>query len=161
VPLDCASQQLQTQQVLQCLTAGNLQQLLGLLCKHSSSMPAAEQLVQLWVCQGGQQLPQAAAMILLEAYGKHRSDLQPGAAAVLLGAVGKTLLPAVTANENSPQQQDAATACSSSTKLIAQVYGCLAYPSGTNDSAAAAAASAWVDELSSPAAAATLFSCWY
>jgi hypothetical protein len=157
----CASQQLPAQQVLQCLTADNLQQLLGLLCKHSSSMPAAEQLVQMWMCQGGQQLPQAAAMALLEAYGKHRSNLQPGAAAVLLGAVSKAALPAASADSNGQQQQGAAAVCSASTRLIAQVCACLAYPSGTSDGSAAAAATAWVDELSSPAAAAALFSCWY
>jgi hypothetical protein len=43
----CDNHQLQTQDVLQSLTADNLQQLLPLLCKASSSLPAAEQLVQL------------------------------------------------------------------------------------------------------------------
>jgi hypothetical protein len=104
-------------------------------------------------------------MVLLEAYGKHRSDLQPGAAAVLLGAVSQPQQSSAGANTNDQQQQDAVAACSSSSQLIAVLCSSLAYlsapPAGFDQPAAAAAATAWVDELSSPAAAAALFSCWY
>jgi hypothetical protein len=107
-------------------------------------------------------------MTLLEANGKHRSDLQPGAAAVLLGAVNHLQLPTGIANSNGQQQQqqqDAAAACSSSSQLISVLCSSLAYPSASptapdQPAAAAAAATAWVDELSSPAAATALFSCW-
>jgi hypothetical protein len=168
-----ASQQLQTQEVLQCLTGDSLQQLLGLLCRDSNSMPAAEQLVRFWMCTGGRQLPQAAAIALLDAYGKHRSALQPGSAAVLLGAVSFPQLAPATVNSNSQQQQQqaaakgSADACRSSTELIAQICAGLSYPATTPGGPAAAAAAgavedtAWVDDLSSPAAAAALFSCWF
>jgi hypothetical protein len=174
VLLGAASQQLQMQEVLQCLTGDSLQHLLGLLCKDCSSMPAAEQLVRFWMCEGGLQLPQAAALALLDAYRKHRSDLQPGSAAVLLEAVSLPQLTTATVNGNSQQQQQqqaieaqSAAACRSSTELIAQICACLSYPATTPSGLAAAAAAgaaadtAWVDKLSSPAAAAALFSCWF
>uniref|UniRef100_A0A383WIR3 Uncharacterized protein n=1 Tax=Tetradesmus obliquus TaxID=3088 RepID=A0A383WIR3_TETOB len=92
----------------------------------------------------------------------HRSDLQPAAAAVLLGAVSQPQLSVATVtsngNQQQQQQQPAASACSHGTKLIAQVCNSLAYPAAAADSAAA---TSWVDELSSPAAAAALFTCWY
>jgi hypothetical protein len=175
----CSGGGITVNELLQQLSASDLQQLLSVSCRSAAGMCIAEQLVLMWL-DSNRQLPLASALTFLDGCGQASPHLQPPAAAAALGLVAPAQLEAAAAaggsgtGTSSQQHADmsipadssdeAAARAVASTQLVARVCQQLCQPGDLSAAAGSDAESSldtsWVGRLSGPAAAVALLSCW-